>query len=62
LVGLTKNEVYQAWKTNNKQEWEERVLGCLNFISGQQFTSLKKASLMSQIHEELKADLDKYQT
>jgi hypothetical protein len=62
LLGLTRDEVYKAWNTNNKKEWEERVLGCLNFISEQQFTSLKEASLISQIHEDLKADLDKYQT
>jgi hypothetical protein len=49
----SKNE--QKWKTGNlsdEQKWQNRVLGCLNCISGQKLT-LEKASLMAQVHEKL---------
>lgn len=49
----SKNE--QKWKTGNlsdEQKWQNRVLGCLNCISGQKL-ALEKASLMAQVHEKL---------
>ncbi|MCP2729769.1 hypothetical protein [Limnofasciculus baicalensis] len=50
---MEEKEVFEAWKTDSREKWEARVLGCLNFISGQKFVSLKSASLMSQVHQEL---------
>ncbi|TFI54910.1 hypothetical protein BLD44_008005 [Mastigocladus laminosus UU774] len=61
LLGLEKTEVFQAWKTSNQSEWEARVLGCLDFISGQNFISLQEASLMCQVHQELKEALNDYE-
>jgi hypothetical protein len=61
LRGLEKIEVFQAWKTANQKSWEARVLGCLNFVSEQEFTSLKEASLMSRVHEDLKEAIASYQ-
>ncbi|MDJ0697201.1 hypothetical protein [Mastigocoleus sp. MO_188.B34] len=61
LLGLEETEVFQAWQTSNQLEWEKRVLGCLNFISGQNFTSLQEASLMSVVHQELKDAIANYE-
>ncbi len=62
LLGLQEIELFKAWKTNNQQEWEARVLACLNFISGQQFNSLQSASLMSQVHRELQNAIALYES
>lgn len=61
LLGLQKEEVFQAWNTTNDTEWQKRVRKCLNFVTKQQFTSLKKASLMSSVHEELKTAINNYE-
>ncbi|MCT7963006.1 hypothetical protein NG791_20240 [Laspinema sp. D1] len=61
LLGLDKSELFWAWDTETLKEWENRVLGCLNFLAEQQFDSLAKASLMFQVHEELKEAIASYQ-
>ncbi|NEQ64537.1 MAG: hypothetical protein F6K21_03345 [Symploca sp. SIO2D2] len=63
LLGLQKEEVFRAWGTSNytTREWESRVLGCLNFLSGKEFSSLSEASLMSQVHRELEEAIASYQ-
>lgn len=61
LRGLQKKDVFQAWKTDSREKWESRVLGCLNFVSGQNFVSLKSASLMTQVHEELVNAIARYE-
>lgn len=53
LRGLTKEDVFKAWDTEIPEQWEARVLGCLNFVSKQKFVSLKSASLMAKVHDEL---------
>lgn len=56
LFGLSKQDVFDAWNTNNRTDWEARVLGCLNFIAepDSPFTALNTASLMSPIQDKLK--------
>ena len=61
LLGLTEAEVFDCWNTNNSNDWENTVLGCLNFLSPQKFSCLKDASLMSQVHKELETALQSYQ-
>ena len=61
LLGLQKLEVFEAWDTPNKEKWEERILGCLNFLSEEDFSSLSEASLMSQVHREIKEAIASYQ-
>jgi hypothetical protein len=62
LLGLEEIEVFGYWYTDDQADWEARVLGCLNFVSEQyHFTSLKEASLMSQVHEELKDAIAQYE-
>lgn len=58
LRGLYEIDVFEAWNTQDEEAWKSRVLGCLNFISGQDFKSLKEASLMSQVHAELKTAIE----
>ncbi len=54
LKGLDKSSLYQAWGMNSVSSWEKRFLNCLNLISGQSLSkSLKDASLMVKVHEEL---------
>lgn len=53
LRGLTEEDVFKAWDTKSPEQWETRVLGCLNFVVGQSFVSLKSASLMAKVHDEL---------
>jgi len=60
LSGLKEEQVFGAWRTPNKDKWKSRVLGCLNFVSGENLTSLKKASLMSEVDQELRETIDSY--
>jgi hypothetical protein len=62
LEGLQEQELFEAWDTSNPSSWITRVLGCVNFISKQdyQFTSLEEeessneaASLIVKVHQEL---------
>lgn len=63
LLGLQAQTVFDAWDTQNRADWEARVLNCLNFIAEPKplFTSLKEASLMSQVHQKLKKALEQYE-
>lgn len=53
LFGLSEQDVFEAWDTDNRRDWEVRVLGCLNFIAepDSPFTALKSASLISPIQD-----------
>lgn len=60
IEGLQPNDVFEAWDINvsgdwekDIQEWESRLCGCLNFIAKENFESLKDASLMVKVHQEL---------
>ncbi len=61
LLGLQEQELFQAWDTKNKDAWKNNVLKCLNFVASQTFTSLPKASLMYQVHQDLKKALTDYE-
>lgn len=62
LLGLQEKDVFEAWDATNKDAWRKKVLDCLNFVAdGQTFTSLPKASLMYQVHQDLKQALDDYE-
>ncbi len=55
LGGIQKQEVFSAWgSTIEKQEdWENRILNCLNLLSGQKATSLANVCLFYQVHRRL---------
>jgi hypothetical protein len=57
LGGLTSKQVFEAWETDNFEAWVARVLGCLNFVSEQNFNSIKEASLMAKVHQRLKREI-----
>ncbi|WP_026796105.1 MULTISPECIES: hypothetical protein [Planktothrix] len=62
LQGLSEIEVFKDWEVENLDKWKERLLTYLNFIAKpQKFTSLEEASLMPQLHQELKEVLNTYQ-
>jgi hypothetical protein len=57
LLGLNEENLFQAWKANDVEEWKAILLGCLNFIAREDlksdFDTIESASLMVQVHEEL---------
>ena len=53
LLGLDEKSVFQAWGMNSRPSWENRLCKCLDFIANQNFASLKEASLMAMVHQEL---------
>jgi hypothetical protein len=65
LEGLQEPEVFAAWDTQNKDEWKQRILSCMNFIAKQdlpqEFTSLEEASLMAKVHDELVNAIARYE-
>lgn len=60
LCGLQSLDLYKAWGTQKLEDWEARVLGCLNFIAQPQppFNLLEKASLMTIVHQKLKDEIE----
>lgn len=60
LSRLREEDLYTAWDTKTVTEWEARIVGCLNFLSEQNFTCLRVASLMALVHEELKDAITSY--
>lgn len=63
LLGMQEVQVFEDWDTHpqNQEAWEARVLGCLNFISGESFTPpLEEASLMFKVHQELEKAIASY--
>lgn len=52
LEGLQRPELFEAWDVTNEDEWIAKVVGCLNFISGQKKT-IEEVSLMKKVHEQL---------
>ncbi|MCG9886935.1 MAG: hypothetical protein MH825_15475 [Cyanobacteria bacterium] len=51
--GISKEECFGAWRTQSQEDWEQRLLNCLNLISGQTFGSLKQASLLTRVHQRI---------
>lgn len=53
LGGVVEKEMLQAWgqEVKKPEQWQSRMLNCLNLISGQSFKSLSEASLFSKIHQ-----------
>lgn len=62
LLGLDEQEVFGAWEAKDKSTWQKKVLKCLNFVASQNFDSLRNASLMYQVHEDLKQALVNYES
>lgn len=61
LLGLEEEDVFDAWGAKDNSSWQTKVLNCLNFVAEQDFTSLKKSSLMHGVHEDLMQALVDYE-
>jgi hypothetical protein len=61
LEGLDRQEVFENWGGDRIEDWESRVLGCLNFMTGQKFDRLQQASLMSKVHPVICDGIGSYQ-
>lgn len=61
LEGLQDKEaVFREWDTTDEQSWKNRVINCLNFVSGKQYqfsdndnSNEHAISLMVRVHQEL---------
>lgn len=66
LQGFQKNDLFNAW-ASDESHWQEKALGCLNFVSGETFKFLDKeesdgtvASLMVKVHQKLENAIAAY--
>jgi hypothetical protein len=52
LGGISQKALFQAWGTDVRDvmAWQNRMVNCLNIITGQSMKSLEKANLFMQIH------------
>lgn len=52
LGGFGEKEIFKAWgnDVNNSEQWQHRILNCLNLVTEQKFKSISQASLFSKIH------------
>ena len=53
LGGISEDQLYSAWGRNirTSEQWQLRILACLNVLSSQNFKSVDQASLFPQIHK-----------
>jgi len=57
IVGISALEMFHAWGVTNENQWEKRMLACLNLLSDQKFVSLKQSSLFASLHHRIKTTL-----
>ncbi|MBE8993931.1 hypothetical protein [Microcystis aeruginosa] len=62
LGGISEKELYQAWGNNihNQQDWEKRILNCLNLITENKFSFLWQGSLFASIHQRVLTAIKNY--
>lgn len=53
LGGLAEREVFDAWNATNSEQWQARVLSCLNLVTTQSFRTISQASIFAQMHDKL---------
>ena len=55
LGGLAEQDVFTAWGEDitDSQQWQKRILNCINLVTRKSFSTLYKASLFSQIHKQV---------
>ena len=61
LGGLAEQDVFTAWGEDitDSQQWQKRILNCINLVTGESFSTLYKASLFSQIHKQVLEAIEK---
>ncbi|MFP4337186.1 MAG: hypothetical protein ACLFQP_04585 [Halothece sp.] len=60
IYGLPPQDLFKAWQVSNQQQWEKRILHCLNLITQQSFSSLLQPSLFASTHYRLKGLIPNY--
>jgi len=55
LGGLAEKEVFHAWGKDitNSEQWQTRIINCINLVTGKSFKTLSEASLFSQLHTQV---------
>ena len=61
LGGLAEQDIFAAWGKDitDSQQWQKRILNCINLVTGESFSTLYKASLFSQIHKQVLEAIEK---
>jgi hypothetical protein len=61
LGGLAEQDIFTAWGEDitDSQQWQKRILNCINLVTGKSFSTLYKASLFSQIHKQVLEAIEK---
>lgn len=54
IVGISPLEMFKAWGVTDQNQWEKRMLACLNLLSDQRFMSLRQPSLLASLHHRIK--------
>ncbi len=54
IVGISPLEMFYAWDVTNQNQWEKRMVACLNLLSDQNFVSLQQPSLFASVHYQVK--------
>ncbi|MFM6224566.1 MAG: hypothetical protein ACKPDM_30140, partial [Dolichospermum sp.] len=54
-------DVFTAWGKDitDSQQWQKRILNCINLVTGKSFNTLYKASLFAQIHTQVLEVIEK---
>jgi hypothetical protein len=53
LGGLPEKKLCKAWSVDNAEQWEARLLACLNLLTEQKFGTFQNAALLPVIHHHL---------
>ncbi|MEA5421098.1 hypothetical protein VB712_17875 [Spirulina sp. CCNP1310] len=53
LGGISEQELYGAWRVKNAEQWEARLLACLNLLTEQKFDKFMNGALLPVIHHHL---------
>ncbi|MBR8831960.1 MAG: hypothetical protein N5P05_001730 [Chroococcopsis gigantea SAG 12.99] len=62
LGGIDEKDLFKAWGADikNREQFDKRLVNCINLISGKNLTSLQKASLFACVHEKVKRAIEHY--
>ncbi len=53
LGGISQDDLCEAWRVKNAEQWEQRLLRCLNLLTEQKFGTFQNAALLPVIHHHL---------
>jgi hypothetical protein len=63
LGGLAETEVFEAWgkEIRNSEQWQKRIINCINLIMGKSYKNLSQASLFAQLHNQVREAIEKFE-